>query len=351
MRNYLSYNIVSLMSGTSLDGLDLVKCNFKKNKTWSFSISKSKTIKYSQFWEKKLNEAHLYNNDEIEKISCQYGCFLANKIKEFSDLKNIDLITSHGHTIFHQPKKKITLQIGCGQTIANQTNIKTVTNFRTSDVLLGGQGAPLVPVGDLKLFRKYKYCLNLGGFANISIKKNNQIFAFDICPVNIVLNYLSKRKNKKFDKNGHFGMKGKIIPEILIKLNNINYYKLLAPKSLSREWLEINILPLLETKYNTEDLLHTFYEHIANMISKELVDGNCLITGGGTHNEYLIKKIKDYSKSEIIIPKKNIIDFKEAIIFGFLGLLRIENEINCLKTVTGASRDSCSGEVFTANFN
>ena len=146
-------------------------------------------------------------------------------------------------------------------------------------------------------------------------------------------------------------MKGKIIPEILIKLNNINYYKLSAPKSLSREWLEINVLQMFETKFNTEDLLHTFYEHIAYTISKELVGGNCLITGGGTHNKYLIKKIKDYSKSEIIIPKKNIIDFKEAIIFGFLGLLRVENQINCLKTVTGASRDSCSGEFFTANFN
>ena len=351
MRNNLSYKIISLMSGTSLDGLDLVKCNFKKNKTWSFSISKSKTIKYSKFWEKKLNEAHLSNNYEIKKINRQYGCFLANKIKEFSDLKNIDLIASHGHTIFHQPKKKITLQIGCGQTIANLTKIKTVTNFRIGDVLLGGQGAPLVPVGDLKLFTKYKYCLNLGGFANISIKKNNQIFAFDICPVNIVLNYLSKRKNKKFDKNGHFGAKGKIIDEILIKLNDINYYKLSAPKSLSREWLEINVLPFFESKFNTEDLLHTFYEHIAHKISKELVDDNCLITGGGTHNKYLVNKIQNYSKSEITIPEKNIIDFKEAIIFGFLGLLKVENQINCLKTVTGASRDSCSGEVFTANFN
>ena len=171
MRNNLSYNIISLMSGTSLDGLDLVKCNFKKNKTWSFSISKSKTVKYSQFWEKQLNEAHLSSSDKIQKINYQYGCFLAKEIKEFSDLKNVDLIASHGHTIFHQPKKKITLQIGCGQTIANQTKINTVTNFRIGDVLLGGQGAPLVPVGDLKLFREYKYCLNLGGFANISIKK------------------------------------------------------------------------------------------------------------------------------------------------------------------------------------
>lgn len=338
------------MSGTSLDGLDLVKCNFKKNKTWDFSISKSKTIKYSQFWEKKLNEAHLYNTDEIQKINQEYGFFLANQIKEFSDLKNVNLITSHGHTIFHQPKKKITLQIGCGQTIANQTNIKTVTNFRIGDVILGGQGAPLVPMGDLKLFEEYKYCLNLGGFANISIKKNNQIFAFDICPVNIVLNYLSKRKDKKFDKNGHMGMNGQIIPEILNKLNTINFYKLSGPKSLSREWLEINVLPLLKSKFNTEDLLHTLYEHIAYTISKELLDSNCLITGGGAHNKYLIKKIKDYSKSKITIPNKNIVDFKEAIIFGFLGLLRVENQINCLKTVTGSSRDSCCGQVYTANF-
>jgi len=351
MRNNLSYNIICLMSGTSLDGLDLVKCNFKKNKNWSFSISKAKTIKYSEFWEKKLNELHLSNTDEIQKINRDYGCFLAKKIKEFSDLKNIDLIASHGHTIFHQPKNKITLQIGCGQKIANLTNVKTVANFRIRDILLGGQGAPLVPMGDLKLFKEYKYCLNLGGFANISIKKNNEIFAFDICPVNIVLNYLSKRKNKKFDKNGHMGMSGQIIPEILNKLNKINFYKLSSPKSLSREWLEINILPLLKSKFNTEDLLHTFYEHVAKMISKELTESNCLITGGGAHNKYLIKKIKEYSKSKIIIPNKNIVDFKEAIIFGFLALLRVENQINCLKTVTGASIDSCCGEVFTANFS
>ena len=350
MRKNLSYDIISLMSGTSLDGLDLVKCNYRKNTNWSFSVSKSKTIKYSKYWENKLAHAHLKSSTELEKINHQYGIFLANKIKEFSNLDNVNLIASHGHTIFHQPKKKLTLQIGCGQTIANLTNLNTITNFRIRDVLLGGQGAPLVPVGDLKLFRKYKYCLNLGGFANISIKKNNQIFAFDICGVNIVLNYLSKRKNKKFDNNGYMGSQGKLILDVFKKLEKIDFYNLSSPKSLSREWVELNIFPLLKPKYSTKDLLHTFYEHIACKIGKELLDENCLITGGGAHNKYLINKIKSHAKSKIVIPNKKTIDFKEAIIFGFLALLRFENKINCLKSVTGASVDSCCGEIYSPNF-
>ena len=204
---------------------------------------------------------------------------------------------------------------------------------------------PLVPIGDLYLFPKYKYCLNLGGFANISIKNNNSIIAFDICPVNIILNYVAKKINLEYDNNGEIARNGKIIPSLLKTLNNLSYYRKSSPKSLSREWLEKSIIPFIDNYSNIQNILNTLCEHIAWQIGHLLKNEKTLITGGGAFNKYLIERIKYYSKSNIIIPSSNLIQFKEALIFSFLGILRIRNEINCLKSVTGAKEDSCSGVI------
>ncbi|HIE72715.1 MAG TPA: anhydro-N-acetylmuramic acid kinase, partial [Flavobacteriales bacterium] len=267
------------------------------------------------------------------------------KFKDDSNL-SFDYIASHGHTIFHQPKKGLTLQIGDGQTIANLTRTTTVCDFRSLDISLNGEGAPLVPIGDLLLFPQYKYCLNLGGFSNISIKDNGGITAFDICPVNIVLNQLSKKLGFEFDKNGTLAKKGTLIPKILNKLNQLKYYKRNPPKSLGREWADEFINPIMNSELKIEDLLHTFCEHIAIQIEKYLKDEKVLISGGGVFNAYLICRISHYVKSEIIIPKNEIIDYKEALIFGFLGVLKLRNETNCLQSVTGAERDCSAGEIF-----
>ena len=340
----VNYKVLGVMSGTSLDGIDLVISTFTKKEKWLFSINKAKTVKYTNYWLQTLSELHKKNNNIIENINKEYGKFLAKNINTFLNNQKIDFIASHGHTIFHQPENNYTLQIGDGETIAKMTKIKTINNFRNLDVSLNGQGAPLVPIGDLHLFSKYKYCVNLGGFANISIKKNNQIIAFDICPVNIVLNAISKTIGLSYDKNGLIAKKGKIIPKLLEKLNILSFYNKKPPKSLSREWVEEYINPLLKT-YNTKDTLHTFCEHIAIQIGKLLKNQSALFTGGGVLNSYLINRISFYSKSKIIIPDNKIINFKEALIFGFLGVLKERNEINCLKSVTGAKKNNCGGEI------
>lgn len=342
------YHIIGLMSGTSLDGIDLVKCIFRKKKNWEFILESCKTIEYTKSWKERLNTLHSESKKIIQKIDKDYGSYLAEIINEFIDEKQlkVDYIASHGHTIFHQPKNRYTLQIGDGKTISEKTNITTINNFRSLDVSLGGQGAPLVPIGDLHLFTNYKYCLNLGGFANISEKKED-IIAFDICPVNIVMNQICKEINKNYDENGEIARKGTIIPSVLNKLNKLQYYRKRPPKSLSREWVEENINPIFEREnYTTEDKLNTFCEHIAIQISLFLKNNSVLVTGGGAFNKYLMERINKHSSSHIILPKTDIIDFKEAIIFAFLGVLRLENINNCLSSVTGAKRDNCGGDIY-----
>lgn len=333
------------MSGTSLDGVDLAICSFTKNKNWHYKIEKSTTIKYSKYWLETLSNLHKKPEKIINEIDLKYGDLLSKLCNKFLKNEKIDYISSHGHTIFHQPENNFTLQIGNGNVISKNTKKITINNFRNLDVSLKGQGAPLVPVGDKLLFRKYKYCVNLGGFANVSIKKNNKIIAFDICPVNIILNYFSNLKGRAYDINGCMAQKGNLVPDLLKKLNSLKFYSKKYPKSLSREWVEKNIMPLIKNDTKIEDVLHTLCEHIGIQIGKLLNDKEALFTGGGVFNSYLLSRIKFYSKSKIIIPDKRTIEFKEALIFAFLGVLRARSEVNCLQSVTGAIKDNCSGEI------
>lgn len=333
------------MSGTSLDGVDLAICSFTKNKNWHYKIEKSTTIKYSRYWLETLSNLHKKPEKIINEIDLKYGDLLSKLCNKFLKNEKIDYISSHGHTIFHQPENNFTLQIGNGNVISKNTKKITISNFRNLDVSLKGQGAPLVPVGDKLLFRKYKYCVNLGGFANVSIKKNNKIIAFDICPVNIILNYFSNLKGRAYDLNGCMAQKGNLAPDLLKKLNSLQFYSKKYPKSLSREWVEKNIMPLIKNDIKIEDVLHTLCEHIGIQIGKLLNDKEALFTGGGVFNSYLLSRIKFYSKSKIIIPDKRTIEFKEALIFAFLGVLRARGEVNCLQSVTGAIKDNCSGEI------
>jgi anhydro-N-acetylmuramic acid kinase len=337
------------MSGTSLDGIDLTICSFTKDPKWRFKIEKSNTFKYSSEWKKILATLHTKSRNTISKFDVKYSNLLAKTINAFLKDEKIDFIASHGHTILHQPEKNITLQIGCGKKISHITKVKTINNFRNLDVSLNGQGAPLVPIGDLYLFNEYKYCVNLGGFANISIKENDEIIAFDICPVNIILNEISSQLNLEFDKDGKKARQGSIIPELLEKINSLSFYKKSTPKSLSREWVGKFIKPLLIEKYQAKDILHTFCEHIGFQVGSYLKKESVLFTGGGVFNSYLMSRIEYYSKSNIIIPDKEIINFKEALIFAFMGVLRLRNEVNCLRSVTGAKRNNCGGEINNPN--
>ncbi|MBC8511021.1 MAG: anhydro-N-acetylmuramic acid kinase [Cryomorphaceae bacterium] len=344
MTEKIKYTVLGVMSGTSLDGIDLAICTFTKNQEWEYKIEKSNTLKYPISWKSKLATLHTRNKAILEQTDIQFGQYIGETINTFLNGKQVDFIASHGHTIFHQPENNYTLQIGCGKTISQTTKITTINDFRSLDVSLNGQGAPLVPIGDLLLFPKHKYCINLGGFANISIKKNEEIIAFDICPANIVLNDICKELGIEYDYNGDISREGKIVPTLLQQLNQLDFYIKKAPKSLGREWVEKHISPILKN-HKPEDMLCTFCEHIAIQIGKFLADESALFTGGGVFNSFLMERIRFHSKAKIIIPNKELIEFKESLIFAFLGVLRLRNEVNCLKAVTGADRDNCAGVI------
>lgn len=341
------------MSGTSLDGLDIAACEFIYiNKVWTYAVIAAETLKYNTEWTNILKNIHTYNSYDLSKFNIKYGELIGETAKNFIKRNKINplLIASHGHTVYHNPEERTTLQIGSGASISTVSACPVVCDFRTVDVALGGQGAPLVPAGETALFQNINSFLNIGGFANISFHQHNNIEAYDVCPANIMLNYLASKLNLDYDDEGKITSTGIIIEDLLLQLNNLPYYKMSAPKSLGREWFERNIIPLLNDEgFEIKDLLCTASEHIAYQIAKSYKcnkDNGLLITGGGALNTFLINRLKIYLGNSVILPDKLTIEYKEAIIFGFLGLLRWLNQENTLASVTGASRNSVGGAVY-----
>lgn len=356
------WHAVGTMSGTSLDGLDLALVKFTGNEGYSFEILRSESIKYSEKWKKRLHQAFEATADDLSRLHVEYGVFLAEKILSFIESSGgprPDLIASHGHTVFHRPEEGYTVQIGSGAVIAARTGCKVVCDFRAQDVALGGQGAPLVPIGDALLFTKYDLCLNLGGFANISFDMEGERKAFDICPVNIVLNQYTRQIGLEYDDGGQLASEGNLHEGLLGALNDLPFYFTDRPKSLGYEFVVEQILPLIDSYgLPVTDVLRTFVEHAAQQIAGVIRKAGTvsdrgqvevLVTGGGAFNGFLIDRLRALSGSRIILPPREIIEFKEALIFAFLGLLRIQNKINCLKSVTGAAKDHSSGVVYHIN--
>lgn len=347
------YKVIGVMSGTSLDGVDLVSVTFNFNIVWKFTIHQTTTIGYNDYWLNILKNLIDFSIEELHGIDKNFTSYLAEFIKDFINefkIKDIDAICSHGHTALHQPDKRLTYQIGNLPNIADLLNQRVVCDFRIQDVELSGQGAPLVPIGDQLLFPQYDYCLNLGGFANISTKINNIRIAYDICPINIVLNHYVTQFGLDYDDEGKIASAGKINSNLLDRLNALEFYRLNFPKSLGLEWVNNEVFPLIDS-YNlsVKDVLRTFVEHIAIQVSNEInnkVNANVLITGGGVYNLFLVQQIQRFTKNKIVIPSNEIIEYKESLIFGFLGVLKLRNEVNCLSSVTGATKDHCTGKIF-----
>ncbi len=347
------YNVIGVMSGTSLDGIDLVYVTFEFEQTWQFKIIHTETVAYNNYWHEILKNLVSYSLKELQQIDEDYTVYLSNIIKNFIEKNNIndvDAICSHGHTALHQPENKLTYQIGNLPNMARLVNNKVVCDFRVQDVEFGGQGAPLVPIGDQLLFSEYNYCINLGGFANISFDHKSKRIAYDICPVNIVLNYYVKQLGFNFDDEGKIASTGTVNNELLEQLNALDFYKESPPKSLGLEWVNTNIFPLIDSfELDVKNVLRTFVEHVAIQILKVTngdANASLLITGGGAYNTFLIESIKSRSSNKIVTPSNDIIEFKEAIIFGFLGVLKLRNETNCLQSVTGANKDHSSGKIY-----
>ncbi|MDT0643832.1 anhydro-N-acetylmuramic acid kinase [Zunongwangia sp. F363] len=347
------YQLLGVMSGTSLDGIDIIEARFHFNSGTSYKILHGTTIPYDEFWKKKLSSAVNMDEQELQHLNFEYTRYLGNVLKQFIDengLHGLDAICSHGHTVKHEPQNKYTLQIGNLKELAKITGQKVVCDFRVQDVQLGGQGAPLVAIGDKLLFSEYDYCLNLGGFANISTEEKNRRIAYDICAVNTVLNYYAHKLGLEYDEGGKIAASGKIIEELYGKLNSMRFYIEKPPKSLGIEWVNREILPLIsQYEENIPDVLHTYIKHIAFQISEEVENSSevkVLVTGGGAFNDFLITELGKKSSAQFVLPSAELINFKEALIFAFLGALKLRGENNILKSVTGAEKDHSSGVIF-----
>lgn len=347
------YNVIGVMSGTSLDGIDIAHCTFTYQDRWDFEILEAETYEYPFEWVEKLKNLVNFTTSELVQLDKDYTNFLGNAIRRFCEkheLDNLDAICSHGHTAFHQPQNGLTYQIGNLPNLATILNTTVVCDFRVADVALGGQGAPLVPIGDKLLFSEYDFCLNLGGFANISSEINGQRVAYDICPVNIVLNHYANIMGFDYDAGGQIAASGKVNPYLLERLNALDFYKTPYPKSLGLEWVKATVFPLITSfSLREKDILRTLVEHIAVQISEEFnfrTKASILTTGGGAFNEFLIARLSDKTDNVIIISDKKIINYKEALIFAFLGVLKLRNDNNCLSSVTGAKNDHSSGRIY-----
>ncbi len=352
--NTKSYNVVGVMSGTSLDGIDMAHVTFTEtDDQWEFEIHEAETVRYPESLLKSLKNAIVLPPAELSKLDLDYTLFLSKTICEFiveNNITDLDAVCSHGHTVIHRPQDGLTLQIGNLPEIKTHLKQTVVCDFRVQDVKLGGQGAPLVPIGDRILFAEYKYCLNLGGFSNVSFDDGGKRIAFDISPVNTVLNHYANLLGLDYDDGGSIAQMGRLNEDLYDDLNGNKYYKKPYPKSLGLEFVLSEMIPLIDSyDIPIEDILHTFCRHIAAQIARALPEksGKLLITGGGAYNVFLIECIAaELPKMEIVIPHSKILEYKEALIFGLLGVLKLREEINVLSSVTGAIRDHSSGVIF-----
>lgn len=353
------YTILGLMSGTSGDGLDIACCEFSKNNAWNFKIIKAQTVPFPNELGYSLQNAHLNDAQSLECLDLEFGKWMGEVSRKFCLDHQLQpmAIASHGHTVFHRPELNMTKQIGNGFTLSHYSGFPVINDFRKLDVILGGQGAPLVPIGDALLFNDFDFALNLGGIANISMDNNGQRLAFDTCPFNLLFNHFALLSGKSYDDSGNLAKSGTVIPVLLSDLEALPFYQQKGAKSLGRENISEDFLPVVNKASNSSnDILATLSEHFSDCIAKTILDhvgpkltkSQLLITGGGAYNTFFINKLsnKISHKVNVVLPEKQIIDFKEALVFAFLAVLRLREENNCLASVTGASRDNCGGTIF-----
>lgn len=340
------------MSGTSLDGLDIAYVTFTPNGTgWKFKLQQARTLAYNDKWKEKLARAHELSATDLLAAHTEYGRFIGKAVNQFirdKKLKAIDFIASHGHTIFHQPSRGFTFQLGCGQAIHTITRLPVIYDFRSLDVIKGGEGAPLVPLGDRHLFSSYHVCVNLGGIANLSMERNKKRLAFDVCFCNMGLNFLTGSVDLAYDKGGKLAKSGFVHAGLLEELTRVMKTYHGRRPSLGREMFTADIQPILNRHSGLPlaDRLRTWTEATVNELVRVLpANGQrILCTGGGAFNNFLIDRLKkSMGTSTIEVPSADIVAFKEAIVFAFLGLRRMRNEVNVLSSVTHATTDSCAG--------
>ncbi|MEO5999020.1 MAG: anhydro-N-acetylmuramic acid kinase [Chitinophagaceae bacterium] len=361
------YKAIGLMSGSSLDGLDIVYAHFQETAgKWGFEIINAGCYTYPAEWKEQLQNAISLSALNYQLLHTAYGHYLGEQVNHFIEIfelhHKVDLIASHGHTTFHVPSSKMTAQLGDGAAIAAVTCLPVVSDLRAMDIALGGQGAPIVPIGEKLLLSDYNLLLNLGGIANLSAKIEEDYIAFDICAANRILNMLVATEGKEYDENGNMAASGESDKGLLKALNDFEYYGKGYPKSLANDFGTDIVFPLIQRyKLSTRDALRTYVEHIAIQVTKSVSailkedvfatsqSHRLLVTGGGAFNSFLVSRMQQrlYDLNiEVIVPEKNIINFKEALIMALIGVLRWREEYNVLASVTGATRNSIGGALW-----
>ncbi len=348
--------LIGLMSGTSLDGLDIACCTFwKTENAWHFRLDCAESLAYTPDMQQKLKTSIHLSGLDLLLFHNAYGTWLGEQVRTFVEKHQLapDAVASHGHTVFHQTDKRLTFQLGAGYSLAAAAKLPVIADFRSADVALGGQGAPLVPIGDAHLFGAYDFCLNLGGIANVSFQQQGLRVAYDICPINMLLNHLIAPLGLPYDAGGQRARSGTLNKNLLDALNRLPFYTQPFPKSLGYEWFVEAVLPLVKTHTDhTENLLHTAVVHAAQQIAAAILPHaspakvfQLLATGGGAYNTFFIEQLQEAlgERVRVVVPSPEIIEFKEAIVFAFMGALHLVGEKTCLKSVTGATQDTSSG--------
>lgn len=361
---------LGVMSGSSLDGLDFALCKFNFTtednhlviNNWE--IIESETFELSTFWQERLAKAFQATAKELWLTHNTFGKFIGDQANIFLRRTKIKpaFIASHGHTVFHEPQNHMTLQIGHGAAIAAATGYDVISDFRSTDIALGGQGAPMIPIAESYLFSDFPLCLNIGGITNLSARIGDRYVAFDVSPANQIMNKLASFSGQAYDRNGDTARSGKLQPEMITALKRLDYFSALYPKSLDNNWVMRDLYPVIKSfDFNIADKLNTFCEFVAERISAEISNiserehtdfqgTSMLVTGGGAFNAYLIDCIKERVKENgvsIIVPKKEIVEFKEALLMALAGLLRVKNQVNFLHSVTGARVDNIGGCIYS----
>jgi anhydro-N-acetylmuramic acid kinase len=375
--SFMVYRAIGLMSGSSLDGLDIVFAEFHENGgKWTYEIKEADCYSYTKEWIASLKNAGSLTALDYQLLHASYGHFLGEQVNRFIEEKRLQyqvaLVASHGHTVFHLPAKRMTAQLGDGAAIAAETKLPVVSDLRSLDVAFGGQGAPIVPVGEKLLLNEYDFFLNLGGIANISARSINGegssqpaegYIAFDVCPANRVLNMLANDAVMEYDDEGSIAASGKIDTQLLQALNVLEYYQLDYPKSLANDFGTEIVYPMIKNAgVRTDNALRTYTEHIVIQIKNAIANlkklnrgsgtglaSKLLVTGGGAFNTFLVQRLTEQLKelkTEIIIPDKKLVKFKEALIMALIGVLRWREKANVFSSVTGADRDSIGGALW-----
>lgn len=356
------YRAIGLMSGSSLDGLDIVFAEFQETGgKWSYTIRNADCLPYEDGWGERLARATTLTAGEYLRLHSEYGHYLGKQVNRFIEDHGLQfqvaLISSHGHTSFHLPPV-FTAQLGDGAALAAETGLPVVTDLRALDVALGGQGAPIVPIGEKLLFPDHALLLNIGGIANLSAHTGQDPIAFDICPANRVLNYFASLEGMEFDRDGALALSGRVQESLLAELNKLAYYHQPPPKSLANQFGTDTIIPMLvKSGHSTSDILRTYVEHIALQVAAAVKqyagvqdNGNSLlITGGGAFNQFLVERISVNLQSmgiSVVVPDSDLVKYKEALIMALLGVLRWRDEFTTLPSATGAKRGSIGGALW-----